>query len=1090
MMMRISCFLFLAGALQVHGGAYAQNDRVALDQRSMTLEQVFGAITRQLQYDFFYSDDELDLARKVSLPRGSMRVDELLRLALGEDMGFRFIDRTIVITPLPPQAREARVDTITGVVKRGGDPLAGANVRLKGAASVGVATDGAGRFRLFIPRAGRQVLVFSFIGMVTKEVPVTGSTSLVVSLEDDVAEVEEVVVMGMFNRRAESFTGAAVTFKQEDLKRVGNQNLLSSLKNLDPSFIIQENLEFGSDPNHMPEITMRGQTSIPVDIEGEYRGNINQPLFILDGFETTLTAVFDLDMNKVASVTLLKDASAKAIYGSKAGNGVVVIETILPKAGNLQISYNGSADIEAPDLTSYNLTNAAEKLQAEWMAGKYAKSDGGAQAAALGEYHALQKEVARGVNTYWLSQPLRVGVGQKHALGFTGGNSDMRYSVNVSFGDTKGTMIGSDRQTLAGNMMLSYLYESLSIRNNLTISVNKGKNSPYGSFATYANMNPYWRIRDENGVLIKQYATNVFNPLHNASLNVVDESSYTSITENIYVEWTLLKSLRLTGKLGVGKSFDDMNRFIPSDHTEFANVHPNSEVYADRGRNDVSNSKSTSLNTELGLAYSIRVNKHTLYSNAIWKINTNSSQSVGTSAVGFPSDKMSYISLGNRYNGEKPSGTESLSRSVDFVVAANYAFDNRYFTDFSYTGTASSRFGADSRWGHFWSVGAGWNLHNEAFIKQLGVVNNLRLRGSIGYTGSQEFDPYQAIASYQYYAGKSYDAALGSHILSLANNKLKWQQQLDRNVGFDISLFDRVSARGDFYSNITRDLLTDVTLTPSIGFPTYKENLGEKENTGYELSLQVKVLSDPGKRLFANVFGSIAHNSDKLVKISDALKTINQTQDARVALKPLVRFEEGKSTTGIWAVPSIGIDPVIGREVFVRQDGSLTTVWSAADQQVVGNSQATVTGNVGAYVGYKGLSLNLSFNFRAGGQTYNSTLVEKVENVDVSNNNVDKRVLYDRWNTPGVAAKFKSITDHTTTQPTSRFVEDLDEFVFSSCNLSYELGELEAFKRLDIDRMRLSFNMNDIGRLSTVKQERGTAYPFARTFSFAVSATF
>jgi TonB-linked SusC/RagA family outer membrane protein len=1092
MMMRLSCFLFFAGILHVHG--HAQDEKVFLDRHTMTLEQLFSAITRQLQYDFFYSDDELDTSTEVTLPRSPARVGDLLRQALDQRLGFKFIDKTIVITPLPPQLREARVDTINGVVKHGNDPLPGANVRLKGSSTVGTATGADGSFRLYIPRAERQVLVFSFIGMATREVTVTGSGTLIVTLEEIVEEMDEVVVMGMFNRRAESFTGATVTFKQEDLKRVGNQNLLFSLKNLDPSFIIQENLEFGSDPNHLPEITMRGQTSIPVDIEGEYRGSLNQPLFILDGFETTLATVFDLDMNKIASVTLLKDASAKAIYGSKAANGVVVIETILPRSGNLQLSYNGSADIEAPDLSSYNLTNAAEKLQAEWLSGKYQKSGGNSQASALEEYYALQKEVARGVNTYWLSHPLRVGVGQKHAINVTGGTNDTRYSINVSFGDTKGIMIGSDRQTLSGNLMLSYLFESISIRNNLTVSVNKGKNSLYGSFSTYANMNPYWRVRDEQGNLIKQYDSYHYNPLYNATLGGKDETSYTTITENLYIEWTPTRSLRLTGKLGVSKSIDDMERFIPADHTSFATVSSFSEAYADRGQFDTSNGKSLNMNAELGIAYSTRVNKHTLYSNAIWKINTSETQSVSTSVVGFPSDKMNFISLGNRYNGEKPGGSEGISRAVDLVASANYAFDNRYFTDFSYTGSASSRFGADNRWGHFWSIGVGWNIHNESFIRAIGFVNNLRLRGSIGYTGSQEFDPYQSIASYQYYTGKSYDGALGNYLLGVANSDLKWQQQRDRNLGVDVTLFDRFSARLELYSNITEDLLTDVSLTPSIGFSTYKENLGEKMNRGYELNVQWKAYANPARRTTVNLFASIAHNSDKLVKISEALRKINETQDAKfdsfsnVQRKPLVRFEEGKSTTGIWVVPSTGIDPVTGKEVFIKRDGSLTDVWAAEDQQVMGNSQATITGNAGAYLSWRGLSLHLSFSYRTGGQTYNSTLVEKVENVDIANNNIDRRVLYDRWNTPGVEAKFKSITDHTSTLPTSRFLEDLDEFVFSSANLSYEFGGLRGLRAFD--RLRLSFNMNDIGRLSTVKQERGTTYPFARAFSIALSATF
>ncbi|MDR0545055.1 MAG: SusC/RagA family TonB-linked outer membrane protein [Odoribacteraceae bacterium] len=1083
--LRLSCILLFVGILPVHG--HAQDEKITIDRGVMTLEQLFDVVARQLHYSFFYSDDELDARREVTLPVSATRLDDLLRIALEQRAGFRFVGKTIVITPLP-QSRVTRQDTVSGVVLHNGLPLSGVNVVLKDSRVAGTATDAAGRFRLLLPPARRHALLFSYIGMETREIAAIGGDELTVTLEEAIGEIGEVVIMGMFNRRAESFTGATVTFRREELKRVGEQNLLVSLRNLDPSFIIQENLEFGSDPNHLPEITMRGQTTIPVDVEGEYRGSLNQPLFILDGFETTLQTVFDLDVNKVAGVTLLKDAAAKAIYGSKAANGVVVIETILPRSGNLQLAYNGSVNAEAPDLTSYNLANSAEKLQAEWLSGKYTKSGGNAQAAALADYYALQKEVARGVDTYWLSQPLRVGVGQKHALNFTGGTRDMRYSINVSLGNTKGVMIGSNRQTLSGNIMLSYHAASVSIRNNLSASVNNGKNSPYGSFSSYANMNPYWRVKDERGNLIKQYDSFHFNPLYNAAIGIKDESSYTTITENLYIEWTPAESLRFTGKLGVSKAANDAERFLPADHTSFANVSPFSEAYADRGSYDVTYGKSLDMNAELGLAYSIRAGKHALYSNAVWKINTSESQSISTSVVGFASDKMNFISLGNRYNGEKPAGSESLARAVDLVASANYSYDNRYFSDLSYTGSASSRFGANKRWGHFWSAGVGWNIHNEPFARALGFANNLRLRGSIGYTGSQEFDPYQAIASYTYYTGKSYDGALGNYLLAVANNDLKWQQQFDRNLGLDLTLFDRFSARLEVYSNVTKDLLTDVTLAPSIGFAAYKENLGEKVNRGYELHVQWKAYSSPARRASVNIFAGMAHNSDKLLKISDALRRINETQDAKYSTKPLVRFEEGKSTTGIWVVPSKGVDPVTGNDVFIARDGSLTDVWSAEHYRVMGNTQASITGNIGAYLAWRGLSANLSFSYRLGGQTYNSTLVDKVENVDIANNNVDRRVLYDRWNAPGVAAKYKSIADYTSTYPTSRFVEDLDEFIFSAVNISYELGELRVFRSLD--RLRASFNMNDVGRFTTVKQERGTAYPFARAFSLSLSATF
>src|SRR5690606_9934288 len=287
------------------------------------------------------------------------------------------------------------------------------------------------------------------------------------------------------------------------LMQAGNQNLLQSLRNLDPSFRIKDNLEAGSDPNRMPDIQMRGTSSLP-DLKGEYQANPNQPLFILDGFEATIQKVYDLDMNRVHSVTLLKDAAAKAIYGARAANGVVVIETILPKSGQLRISYTGKVDITAPDLTSYNLTNAGEKLQAERDAGLYNSGNPDIQYLFNKQYNDRLQAVLAGVNTYWLSQPLQTGIGQKHSLYLEGGDPRMRYGLDFAYSKIAGVMKGSDRNVVSGAATLSYRYRKFSFRNALMVTFNKSDNSPYGSFSEYTKQNPYYRIKDDQGNLLRQ----------------------------------------------------------------------------------------------------------------------------------------------------------------------------------------------------------------------------------------------------------------------------------------------------------------------------------------------------------------------------------------------------------------------------------------------------------------------------------------------------------------------------------------------------------------------------------------------------------
>ena len=312
--------------------------------------------------------------------------------------------------------------------------------------------------------------------------------------------VDEVVITGIYTRKKESFTGSSTTFNSKDLKMVGNQSVLQSLKTLDPAFAIVENNEFGSDPNHLPDIEIRGKSSI-VGLTDEYETDPNQPLFILDGFEATLQTISDLSMDRVQSITILKDAAATAIYGSKAANGVVVVETKLPQAGSLRLTYNGNMQLSFADLSDYNLMNSYEKLTFERLAGCYRLIDDDGNILDEGQdqiYNDLMKEVARGVDTYWMNEPLRFAVTHRHTLAIEGGDDVFRYGVGVSYGMTEGVMKGSDREVMNGNIRLIYRKGRLSFTNNLNIDYSKADREPV-AFSEFAKANPYFRKYDKNG---------------------------------------------------------------------------------------------------------------------------------------------------------------------------------------------------------------------------------------------------------------------------------------------------------------------------------------------------------------------------------------------------------------------------------------------------------------------------------------------------------------------------------------------------------------------------------------------------------------
>ena len=420
--MRLGIYLVLLTTFTVSANGFSQKVKVTLNLEQRSILEIIKELRKVSDYQFLYRVDELRKCGKRDLKVQDAGVEEVMRQLLdGTHLTWRLDDDVILIKTAPKTAAPAvpqKVRTVQGVVSdTKGGKLPGVTVILKGTTLGGV-TDAEGNFKFEIPDQKDMILVFSFVGMKKQEVKYTGQENLHIVLEDDIAEMEEVVVNGIFTRKKESFTGSTTTFTSKELKMVGNQSVLQSLKTLDPSFAIIENNEFGSDPNHLPNIEIRGKSSI-VGLTDEYETDPNQPLFILDGFESDLETINDLSMDRVQSITVLKDAAATAIYGSKAANGVVVVETKLPAMGSLRVNYNGNLQLTFADLSDYNLMNSYEKLTFERLAGCYRLIDD--EGNILDEeqdqiYNDLMKEVARGVDTYWMNEPLRFATTHKHTL--------------------------------------------------------------------------------------------------------------------------------------------------------------------------------------------------------------------------------------------------------------------------------------------------------------------------------------------------------------------------------------------------------------------------------------------------------------------------------------------------------------------------------------------------------------------------------------------------------------------------------------------------------------------------------------------------
>lgn len=1095
----------------------AQQQKVSIDVKQVDVSVVFRQIKEQTKLNFVYDPDQLASMSKVTLNVQNVTVDVALqRLFEGTSFEYRFEMGAILIKRKEKsQQDEGEVVTITGTVKDvEGNPLPGVTVMLKGL-TLGAATDIDGKYALNFTKVDDIVFVFSFIGMETQEVKYTGQSKVDVVLKEAVESMEEVVVTGIFTRKKEGFTGSTTHVSGDDIKRMTSGNVLKALEMLDPSFRMNSSNLAGSNPNAVPDFQMRGQASMGnyqsddvVVLRGDVNTRPNQPLFVLDGvIGVDATTIMDLDPEQVASITLLKDAAATVIYGSEAANGVVVVETKAPQMGKLRFTYNGNYSLEWPDLSVYDLMDAEEKLKIEELAGFYDYKD---YVDIMSDYNKLRQEVMRGVNTYWLAEPVKTAFTHRHGLTVEGGDPTLRYKIYLGAKWAPGVMKETDLNTKTGKIDLSYRNRKLLINNQLSVDYSDGRRvSPYGSLQEYASLNPYYRRRDENGNIRRElnvpgtsYGNPVLNPLWDTQFESKNDSRSFELREALKVEYLPIESLRLSLDFTLNKSDGTVEVFNSAqDNAFYEEKDP-----AKKGLYEWTKTEGNKFRLSLSAAYNKSFGDHLLAAFARYSINENSSKTTKLSMLGFPNDKLSEVYMGTEH--KNTSGSESVARSLAMVMTLNYSYKQRYAVDYSMSINASSEFGKNNRYAPFWSAGLRWNIDKENFIKNLGFFDELVLRGTYGITGSQGFTPYQSLQMYTYTnLMKTYKASdvVGTEIYNLGNPDLKWQQTENYNVSLDFTMFRNVvSAKFEYYEKYTKNTLLDYTMAPSVGFATMKENLGKISNKGYEVTLRLMPYSNPNKQAYWNIVFTGSHNKSRIEEISNALKVMNEKQmaiadgnkdpddpDKTRKIRPLPRYENGYSQTTIWAVRSKGIDPMTGREVFYTRDGQLTNDYSSINQVPVGDTEPKFQGSISTTFTYKGLSLTLAGQYHWGGQIFNQTLVDKIENANLDKN-VDRRALYDRWAKPGDRTFFTAIQSSTLTKESSRFVMDDNEFYFSSANLSYRVeGKKYAWlQKLGISAATIGVYLEDICRFSTVKMERGRDYPFSRQVSMSLNVTF
>lgn len=1104
--------LLLIGFLCTLYSSWAQGERVSLILKDETLSTAFRRIEKasHVKIQFVYADIA---SYKVSSRIENKNALEAVRQVIGDfPLTYAVKGNGKYIVIAREKNNETKVSQSYQVKVKGkvtdirGNPLAGVTIALRSEDKQILATSTGADGTYFISFTTKSdsnlKLLFNAMGKAAQEVVYTDQQMINVTMSEKTEEIGEVVVTGMFERKKESFSGTSATFSGEQLRNVSTQNVIQALRSLDPSFVVVDNNLGGSNPNALANIELRGKTSLngSVDKYGNITDQLandpNQPLFVLDGFETTLRQITDLDVNRIASITILKDAASTALYGSRSANGVVVVETIRPKGGDLQISYTGNFAVEVPDLRDYNMMNAEQKLEYEVLAGRYSSTDGNVLLEMQRRYNQRLKGVKEGVNTYWLNVPLQTGYTQKNALYANGGSEEFQFGVGADYQNINGVMIGSGRKNWSARTDLNYRKSKWNISNRVFVSGYKSTESLYGSFKDYVQINPFFKKtstdpyfeRNSTGPL-QGIVMEARNPLYNAMQNSYNFNKSLTLQNFMQFNWDMSQRLRLSGGFQLTKIFGKNVDFLSPQNTMF-----DQRPVLEKGRYTQSNSENLSYDGNLMLSYNrVFAEKHVITGNFHGDVSHSQGNSTGFVSIGFPVGTNGNPIFANSYqlNSKPLISMPPTTRRLNFLGSINYVFDNRYFVDATYRVDGSTVFGSNNRYSPFWSAGVGWSLAKEQFFKHIDWVDLLTLRANVGYTGNQQLGSFSSTTVYNL---ESITNIFGQGIYhtTLGNPELEWQKTLQTNLGLDFGINNnRFTGSINAYRKYTDPLIVNIALPGSNGVTNFPINVGSLTVKGIEAKLNYAVINKLSSRIIWNLGLTGSTYKSTYGDFSSRLNSMNESQ--RLS-RSIIRYRDGYSPDDIWVVPSLGIDPGTGEELFLKQDGTLTYEHDFTDERVVASLRPKAEGVISSNLRIKGLTLGVYVRYRLGASVVNTALYEKVENISLENIafNQDLRALTERWKQPGDITQFKGINLNSQTPISSRFVQKENMFSGESISVGYEFlsSRNPWLKRARMQSLRFMALMNNIFRISNITAERGINYPFANTVTLNISALF
>lgn len=1129
--------LFLWGTSIVSIAQEVKKNTVTINVKNESVEKVLKRINKETSLNFFYDPAILSKASSVTLNVKDMPPQEVLNmLSVQTGLNFQRINNTISVNweTNSKQPIQSPKEKITGTIKdNNGDPVIGASIQIKNT-GIGTITDYNGQFSLSnVPENG--ILIISYIGYDTEEIPVNKKKNLQIVMKENTKQLEEIVVVAYGTAKKSSFTGSAEVVKQD---RIEKRVVADVSKALEGTVAGVQSTSGSGQPGSGASMVIRGFGSISAS---------NTPLYVVDGvpFDGALNTI---NPNDIESVTVLKDASAGALYGSRGANGVVMITTKRGERDDNQISINLKANwgISSRAIPKYETVNEAEYLELAFEAYKneLIYTEGIDPLLAGTQAIEVMKGMAKGVLGYneeynpfnmplqelinpitgkinptaqlkyhedWKDElsnhnPLR----QEYQLSVTGGNKKTQYMISMGYLDEVGLLQTTEFERYTGRVNIDTQAKKW-FKTGFNASfaqTSTNYNSASGSvisnlWYTSQIMAPIYPVyehntdgslkTDANGNKIYDYGKNRIALANSNAIALLHEDKENNTRDNLSAR-TYIQLSTNDDEYGIFKGFSLMANlgldYFNTHEMSYSNPYTgNAATTAGSLTKAVQRQLSYTFNQLL--TYQRNIRSHSLDVMIGHEYYELKQQFLGAQKTGFPFGGLYELSAAATLSGASSQTDKYAIES--FLSRVNYNFAQKYYFSASFRTDGSSRFHKDSRWGKFWSLGTSWRISEESFMKKYDWVNNLTLKASFGSQGNDNIGSYYAYQSL-YNMGLSNGSLNGAGINSLENKDLKWEKNENLNIGIEARLFNRLSLTAEFFNKHTKDLLLNMPKATSSGFDAYPANIGSMRNMGLDVTVTVDILKNSDLKWTLIAMGS--HIRNKILKLADKPEIISGSNI----------FKEGETVNSFYLPISAGVDPLTGNQLYwVDHDKNSNIVskyktddvtLTANSREIVGNRIPDLYGSITNDFSYKGIDFSILTTYSIGGEMLDG-VYGSMMNVGYKGYVWHKNALR-RWQQPGDITDIPKIMWDQQLRVTDKDLINASYFAIKNITLGYTFPK-DWLTKIKMDNIRVYATANNLALFSHLKGMDpqynftgtvGYTYTPSRTYSIGIDIKF